>query len=90
MSAAVRLRREHKGLLSSPPPGVSLQTLDAGSKEWIVNIDGAEASLYQGETFNLRFRFDERYPFESPEVTFIGTPPMHVSHRFVFRFPRLR
>lgn len=39
---------------------------------WIVDIEGAEKSLYDGERFQLQFRFSPQYPFESPEVTFIG------------------
>jgi ubiquitin-conjugating enzyme E2 W len=37
-----------------------------------VEIDAAQGSLYEGQTFQLRFKFNERYPFDSPSVTFIG------------------
>lgn len=45
---------------------------------WIVDLDGAEESLYDGEHFQLQFIFSPGYPFESPEVTFIGPNiPVH-------------
>lgn len=42
--------------------------------EWNVEITGAEGTLYAGEVFPLRFRFDERYPMSSPEVVFRRAP----------------
>lgn len=36
--------------------------------EWIVELEGAEESLYCGEKFKLQFKFGQRYPFESPQV----------------------
>lgn len=46
-------------------------------EEWTVEIIGAPDTLYDQEVFTLRFRFDEKYPMTSPEVVFIGTPPVH-------------
>ncbi|CAK5062329.1 unnamed protein product [Meloidogyne enterolobii] len=35
-------------------------------------------TLYEGEVFQLQFKFDDQYPFSSPEVTFIGENiPVH-------------
>jgi len=31
-------------------------------------MQGAEGTLYDGEQFQLQFKFDAKYPFESPEV----------------------
>ena len=39
---------------------------------WIVDIEGPPGSLYQSETFSLCFKFNARYPFDSPIVTFVG------------------
>ena len=30
--------------------------------QWLVEIKGADGTLYSGETFTLRFKFVERYP----------------------------
>lgn len=39
------------------------------SSRWIINIDGVDGTLYQGEHFQLLFKFNNKYPFDSPEVT---------------------
>lgn len=44
---------------------------------WHIKFQGAENTIYQGEVFTLQFRFDDKYPFEAPEVQFVGTPPVH-------------
>lgn len=31
-------------------------------------MQGAEGTLYDGEQFQLQFKFGSTYPFESPEV----------------------
>lgn len=41
-------------------------------------MEGAKGTLYEGEQFQLQFRFSSKYPFDSPEVTFIGgNIPIH-------------
>lgn len=45
---------------------------------WIVEVDGPPDTLYDGEKFNLSFKFNARYPFDSPIVTFVGDAiPLH-------------
>ena len=36
----------------------------------IVNMDGAEGTLYSGEHYRVSFKFTEKYPFDSPGVSF--------------------
>ncbi|OQR68235.1 ubiquitin-conjugating enzyme E2 W-like [Tropilaelaps mercedesae] len=41
-------------------------------------MEGAPGTLYEGEKFQLLFKFSPKYPFDSPEVTFIGANiPIH-------------
>lgn len=40
----------------------------ADLRVWTVIMEGASNTLYEGEKFSLQFRFDEQYPFSSPEV----------------------
>lgn len=35
---------------------------------WIVDMEGAPGTLYEGEKFQLLFKFSSRYPFDSPQV----------------------
>ena len=37
-----------------------------------MDIEGPPGSLYQSETFSLCFKFNARYPFDSPIVTFVA------------------
>lgn len=36
---------------------------------WKINIAGFEGTLYEGENFQLLFKFNNKYPFDSPEVS---------------------
>lgn len=31
-------------------------------------MEGASGTLYEGERFQLQFKFSNKYPFDSPEV----------------------
>uniref|UniRef100_A0A8C6GQV9 Ubiquitin-conjugating enzyme E2 W n=1 Tax=Mus spicilegus TaxID=10103 RepID=A0A8C6GQV9_MUSSI len=45
---------------------------------WIVDMEGAPGTLYEGEKFQLLFKFSSRYPFDSPQVMFTGENiPIH-------------
>ncbi|XP_015789528.1 ubiquitin-conjugating enzyme E2 W isoform X1 [Tetranychus urticae] len=75
-----RLQRELKSIQTEPPPGVSINQNSVGSSltQWIVDMEGASGTLYEGEKFQLQFKFSSKYPFDSPEVTFIGPNiPIH-------------
>lgn len=39
------------------------------SFRWIVDMEGAPGTLYEGEKFQLLFKFSSRYPFDSPQVS---------------------
>eukprot|EP00694_Reclinomonas_americana_P005417 EC794473.1.p2 GENE.EC794473.1~~EC794473.1.p2 ORF type:complete len:155 (+),score=44.52 EC794473.1:77-541(+) len=75
-----RLEKELGKLRSSPPEGIEIDesAVPAGrSDEAYVWIHGAPGSLYEDETFRVRFRFSDQYPVDSPEVVFVGSPPRH-------------
>ncbi len=39
---------------------------------------GPRGTLYEGESFTLGFKFGPKYPFDSPEVVFVGDNiPVH-------------
>ncbi|GAB6028561.1 ubiquitin-conjugating enzyme E2 W [Chamberlinius hualienensis] len=75
-----RLQKELMALQKEPPPGITVDPENVGSNltHWIVQLDGASGTLYDGESFQLQFKFSSKYPFDSPEVTFIGSNiPVH-------------
>ena len=37
---------------------------------WIIHIQGSEGTLYEGEEFVLQFKFNSKYPFDSPQVSY--------------------
>ena len=57
---------------------LKLEVIDDQKLIWYITFEGAGDSLYKGEVFTLHFRFTDQYPFESPEVKFVGKPPLHV------------
>lgn len=75
-----RLQKELMSLIREPPPGVYVDEESIGQNltQWIVRMEGAKGTLYEDEQFQLQFKFSSKYPFDSPEVTFIGSNiPIH-------------
>jgi len=56
---------------------------------WKINIKGFEGTLYEGEDFQLLFKFNNKYPFDSPEViTHFRQRKAEVDVNFVSLFSR--
>ncbi|KAE9547299.1 hypothetical protein FO519_009493, partial [Halicephalobus sp. NKZ332] len=75
-----RLAKELAQLATEPPVGMVIdeKSIEANLRIWNVTIEGAPGTLYEGEHFTLQFRFDDQYPFSSPEVIFVGDNiPIH-------------
>ncbi|XP_033737305.1 probable ubiquitin-conjugating enzyme E2 W-A [Argopecten irradians] len=75
-----RLQKELLALTKDPPAGVKVdsKSICTNLSEWTVDLEGAPESIYEGEKFQLMFKFGARYPFESPQVMFIGEHiPVH-------------
>jgi len=77
MNLSKRLQKEQKNLYDNFKGVFELNVVDESKSIWHIKFAGAENTVYQGEVFTLQFRFDEKYPFEAPEVQFVGTPPVH-------------
>eukprot|EP00927_Polykrikos_kofoidii_P069508 TRINITY_DN65018_c0_g1_i1.p1 TRINITY_DN65018_c0_g1~~TRINITY_DN65018_c0_g1_i1.p1 ORF type:complete len:169 (+),score=14.30 TRINITY_DN65018_c0_g1_i1:58-507(+) len=71
-----RLQKELDAMRKEPGEGIAVME-HADLREWTVAIHGASDTLYEGESFTLRFSFPPRYPLDSPEVVFVGEPPVH-------------
>uniref|UniRef100_A0A6Q2WSF8 N-terminal E2 ubiquitin-conjugating enzyme n=2 Tax=Esox lucius TaxID=8010 RepID=A0A6Q2WSF8_ESOLU len=75
-----RLQKELLALQNDPPPGMTLneKSVQNTITQWIVDMEGASGTLYEGEKFQLLFKFSSRYPFDSPQVMFTGESiPVH-------------
>ncbi|KZS18066.1 ubiquitin-conjugating enzyme E2 W isoform X1 [Daphnia magna] len=78
--AQKRLQKELVSLIKEPPPGVVIDGESVGQSLdlLVLSINGAQGTIYEGEQFQLQFRFGPKYPFDSPEVVFVGTEiPVH-------------
>ncbi|THH21016.1 hypothetical protein EW146_g485 [Bondarzewia mesenterica] len=60
--------------------GISLLQAD-DFETWILSLEILGESVYEGEKFALKFRFDTQYPISSPAVQFVVNdeykPPVH-------------
>ena len=45
---------------------------------------GPVNTLYDGEQFMVQFKFNGKYPFDSPEVTFVGLPETIPVHQHIY------
>ncbi|CAA21716.1 Ubiquitin-conjugating enzyme E2 W [Caenorhabditis elegans] len=79
-AATRRLMKELAQLKSEAPEGLLVDNTSTSNdlKQWKIGVVGAEGTLYAGEVFMLQFTFGPQYPFNSPEVMFVGeTIPAH-------------
>jgi ubiquitin-conjugating enzyme E2 W len=76
-----RIQRELKTFLQEPPPNLSV-TVGKNIRVWIVTIQGAVNTIYEGETFRLRIQFPPQYPTVPPSVYFL--PPHIPIHEHVY------
>ncbi|XP_060755936.1 probable ubiquitin-conjugating enzyme E2 W-B isoform X1 [Neoarius graeffei] len=75
-----RLQKELLALQNDPPPGMTLneKSVENTITQWVIDMEGASGTLYEGEKFQLLFKFSSRYPFDSPQVMFTGENiPVH-------------
>lgn len=70
-----RLEKEKLEILNETEDIVKL--IQELPDRWILQIKGADDTLYSNETYNIQFKFTDKYPIESPEVVFVGVPPVH-------------
>ena len=74
------IQSELREWMTAPPDGCSLLPTPSGEPsltEWTLAMAGPPSSIYEGESFRLRVRFDPDYPLEPPEVVFLPPVPAH-------------
>ena len=85
--ALKRLQKEFKSFVADPPAGLELHSDTVNGDNlgvWLVNMSGPPNTLYQGENFVIQFKFGMKYPFDSPEVTFVGPPETIPVHHHIY------
>ena len=86
-AALKRLQKEFKSFAASPPDGLALDETTLSGEDlgtWRVVMEGPSNTLYEGEQFTLQFKFNAKYPFDSPEVTFVGPPEQIPLHQHIY------
>ncbi|XP_040582247.1 ubiquitin-conjugating enzyme E2 W isoform X1 [Lepeophtheirus salmonis] len=76
-----RVQKEIICLIKEPPEGMHInqETLqEQDMSTLVVEMAGPKGTLYEGENFQLEFKFNSKYPFDSPQVVFVGNAiPIH-------------
>ncbi|XP_057292320.1 ubiquitin-conjugating enzyme E2 W-like [Hydractinia symbiolongicarpus] len=75
-----RLTKELLDLSKQPIDGIIFDSdkISTNLHKWRITVKGAPETLYDGELFQLEFTFGNNYPFDSPQVTFVGENiPIH-------------
>ena len=52
--------------------------------EFVIWYEGPSNTLYDGENFTVQFKFNVKYPFDSPEVTFVGPADSIPVHQHIY------
>ncbi len=73
--SANRLNSELKTIKSNP--NLALEFDDNYPNIWYISFKGADKTLYENETFKLRFEFGENYPLQKPSVIFVENIPIN-------------
>eukprot|EP00591_Stephanopyxis_turris_P008952 CAMPEP_0195527698 /NCGR_PEP_ID=MMETSP0794_2-20130614/29568_1 /TAXON_ID=515487 /ORGANISM="Stephanopyxis turris, Strain CCMP 815" /LENGTH=376 /DNA_ID=CAMNT_0040658675 /DNA_START=201 /DNA_END=1328 /DNA_ORIENTATION=- len=71
-----RIQRELKAFIKSPPPNLRV-SVGKNIRVWIISMNGAPNTIYEGETYRLRISFPDRYPMVPPSVYFMKPTPRH-------------
>jgi ubiquitin-conjugating enzyme E2 C len=75
-SVAKRLQSELMTMMMEPLPGVSAFPEGENLLDWVATIEGSDAGVYHGMTFQLSMKFPSNYPISAPTVKF-ETPIFH-------------
>ncbi|KAK9991027.1 hypothetical protein SO802_026012 [Lithocarpus litseifolius] len=74
--ACNRLQKELLEWQVNPPAGFKHKVTD-NLQRWVIEVNGAQGTLYANETYQLQVDFPEHYPMEAPQVIFLHPAPLH-------------
>lgn len=72
-----RIQKELRSFLANPPDNCKL-IVGSNMRNWVVQITGADGTIYAGEKYKLRILFPKEYPTKPPSVYFLKPTPRHV------------
>ncbi|KAF5768984.1 putative ubiquitin-conjugating enzyme E2, ubiquitin-conjugating enzyme/RWD [Helianthus annuus] len=74
--ASIRIQKELAEWQLDPPPGFLHKVTD-DLQRWVIEVYGAQGTLYANEKFQLQVDLPEHYPMEAPQVIFLHPAPVH-------------
>ena len=75
MRSSKRISKELEKIIENPEDGLIVNPI--APDHWQISFDGANGTLYEGESFTVNVKFSPDYPIESPAVTFVIPAPVH-------------
>ena len=72
-----RVQKELRSFIANPPSNCKV-VVGANIRSWVINIVGAEDTIYAGEKYKLKIVFPKDYPSKPPSVYFLRPTPKHV------------
>ncbi len=72
-----RVQKELRAFLANPPENCKL-SVGANIRIWVVQVTGAEGTIFAGEKYKLKIVFPKDYPTKPPSVFFLKPTPRHV------------
>lgn len=72
-----RVQKELRAFLANPPDNCKLM-VGANIRVWVIQITGAEGTVFAGEKYKLKMVFPKEYPAKPPSVYFLKPTPRHV------------
>ncbi|PWA83502.1 putative ubiquitin-conjugating enzyme E2 18 [Artemisia annua] len=74
--ASNRLQKELVEWQVNPPSGFVHNVTD-NLQRWVIEVYGAQGTIYANEKYQLQVDFPEHYPMEAPQVIFLQPAPLH-------------
>ena len=72
-----RVQKELRAFLANPPDNCKL-VVGANIRVWVVQMTGADGTVFAGEKYKLKIIFPKDYPTKPPSVYFLKPTPRHV------------
>lgn len=74
---SARVQKELRSFMANPPDNCKL-VVGSNIRSWVINIVGAEDTIYAGEKYKMKIVFPKDYPSKPPSVYFLKPTPKHV------------
>ncbi|KAL4577682.1 hypothetical protein LXL04_013793 [Taraxacum kok-saghyz] len=74
--ATNRIQKELVEWQVNPPSGFVHRVTD-NLQRWVIEVYGAQGTIYADEKYQVQVDFPENYPMEAPQVIFLHPAPLH-------------